>query len=228
MGAQANRPMLDGAFLPLKEYTAEVVAGFRQMYRFLLDQREALLATESPLHALARQEVRFVYRATREYVSIAHKLLHPMYLRNGADRSVQLELLGRAVVPLEGSARDNGERSQWWSVFAAERQGMEQADVPFFTARASSRDLIVVPGREIGACFQEPSFELVVARLQALRDEDLERQVAFIQGSVYAHVARDMTDASSRPARRSMRTAARQDGHPRTSCCDRRWPSPNR
>ena len=53
-----------------------------------------------------------------------------MYLRDGADRSIQLELLGRAVVPLEGPLRDNGERSRWWSVFAAERQGMEQADIP--------------------------------------------------------------------------------------------------
>ena len=200
MGAQANRPMLDGTFLPLEEFAAEVVAGFQQMYRFLLGQREALLAAESPLYALARQEVRFVYRATRVYFSIAHKLLHPMYLRDGADRSMQLELLGRAVIPLEGSARGNGERSRWWSVFAAERQGMERADIPFFTARASSRDLIVVPGREIGACFREPSFELVVARLQALGDEDLERQVAFIQGSVCAHVARGMAHASSRPS----------------------------
>jgi type 2 lantibiotic biosynthesis protein LanM len=198
MGAQANWPMLDGTFLPLEEHTAEVVAGFQQMYRFLLDQREALLAAESPLYELARKPVRFVYRATRVYFSIARKLLHPMYLRDGADRSMQLELLGRAVVPLEGPFRDNGERSRWWSVFAAERQAMEQADIPFFTARASSRDLIVVPGREIGACFQEPSFELVVARLQALDDEDLERQVAFIQGSVCAHVARDVARASSR------------------------------
>ena len=197
MGAKANRPMLDGTFPPLEKYAAEVIAGFQQMYRFLMDERAALLAAESPLYALARQQVRFVYRATREYFSIAHKLLHPMYLRDGADRSMQLELLGRAVVPLEGSLRDNAERSRWWSVFSAERQGMEQADIPFFTARASSRDLIVVPGREIGACFKEPSFELVVARLQALGDEDLERQVAFIQGSVCAHVARDMTHAPS-------------------------------
>lgn len=34
------------------------------MDHFLLDQREALLAAESPLYALARREVRFVYRAT--------------------------------------------------------------------------------------------------------------------------------------------------------------------
>lgn len=198
MGAQANWPMLDGTFLPLEEYTAEVVAGFQQIYRFLLNQREALLAAESPLYELARQQVRFIYRATHVYFSISQKLLHPMYLRDGADRSLQLELLGRAVVPLEGPLRDKGERSRWWSVFAAERQGMEQADIPFFTARASSRDLIIVPGREIEACFQEPGFELVVARLQALDDEDLERQVAFIQGSVYAHVARDVARASNR------------------------------
>ncbi len=197
MGAEPNWPMLDGTFLPLDEHTAEVVAGFRQMYRFLLDHREALLEAESPLYELARQQVRFVYRATRVYFSISEKLLHPMYLRDGADRSIQLELLGRAVVPLEGPLRNKGERSRWWSVFAAERQAMEQADIPFFTARANSRDLIVDPGREIGACFQEPSFELVVARLQALGGEDLARQVAFIQGSVCAHVARDGAHASA-------------------------------
>ena len=46
----------------------------------------------------------------------------------------------------------------------------------------------------------------MVARLQALGGEDLERQVAFIQGSVCAHVARDMCTCAERAARRSMRT----------------------
>ncbi|TMC15526.1 MAG: type 2 lantipeptide synthetase LanM [Chloroflexi bacterium] len=215
LGAQANRPMLDGTFLPLEEHTAEVVAGFQQMYRFLLDQREALLAAESPLYEFARKPVRFVYRTTRVYFSLAQKLLHPGYLRNGADRSMQLELLGRAVVPLEGPLRDNGERSRWWSVFAAERQAMEQADIPFFTARTSSRDLIVGNGREIEACFQEPSFERVVAKLQALGDEDLERQVAFIQGSVWAHVARNVAPASSGHSPQAD-TSRNQAGRPTT------------
>jgi type 2 lantibiotic biosynthesis protein LanM len=198
MRAQANCPMLDDILLPLEAYTAEVVVGFQQMYRFLLDQREALLATENPLYELARQQVRFIYRATRVYFSISQKLLHPTYLRDGADRSIHLELLGRAVVPLEGPSRDKGEQPCWWPVFAAERQAMEQADIPFFTARASSRDLIVRNGREIEACFQEPSFEIVVAKLQAMGNEDLERQVAFIQDSVCAHVARDVARAPSR------------------------------
>lgn len=105
-----------------------------------------------------------------------------------------LELLGRAVLPLEGPLRDSGEQTGCWPVFAAERQAMEQADTPFFTARASSDALIVAPGQEIEACFEEPSFDLVVTRLKSLNDEDMERQVALIQGSLYAHIARNIAE----------------------------------
>ena len=192
MQIQVNGPLLGGVPLRLAEHSEDVIAGFQGMYRFLLAQREALLADDSPLHELADQQVRFVYRATRIYGALMQKLLHPQYLRDGIERSIQLELLGRAVLPLEGPLRDKGERTRWWSVFAAERQAMLQGDVPFFTARASSDALIVAPGQHIEACFEEPSFALVVTRLQSLDDEDLERQMALIQGSLYAHVARDV------------------------------------
>src|SRR5512144_30385 len=156
-GVPANGPTLDGAPLSLGEHTAEVVVGFQRMYRFLLDQRAALLSAESPLSELGRQQVRFVYRATHVYFSIAQRLLHPRYLRDGAERSIQLELLGRSVVPLEGPSRDRAKPSHWWPVFAAERQAMERTDVPFFTARPSSRDLTLDSDREVKGCFQEPS-----------------------------------------------------------------------
>ncbi|MFL5660052.1 MAG: type 2 lanthipeptide synthetase LanM, partial [Ktedonobacteraceae bacterium] len=127
---QANQPTLEGIPLRLEEHAEEVIEGFRQMYCFLRDQREALLVPESPLHELARQQVRFVYRPTRVYGTMFKHLLDPTYLRNGADRSISLELLGRAVLPLEGPLRD-GEKSCWWPVFASERQAMEQMDTPF-------------------------------------------------------------------------------------------------
>jgi type 2 lantibiotic biosynthesis protein LanM len=195
-GVQANKPPLDGLPLRLEEHAEDVLAGFRQMYRFLLERREVLLAPESPLHELAHQQVRFVYRATHIYFSIARKLLDPTYLRQGVERSIQLELLGRAVLPLEGPLREKGEQSRWWPVFADERQAMEQGDIPFFTARASSDVLILASGQEIASCFEEPSFDLALAQLKALGNEDLERQVAFIQGSLYAHVARDLAHVS--------------------------------
>ena len=192
MQVPLNGPLLNGVPLRLEDHSEDVIAGFQGMYRFLLQQRGALLADESPLHELADQQVRFVYRATRIYGALMQKLLNPEYLRDGIERSIQLELLGRAVVPLEGPLRDRGEPTRWWSVFSAERKAMMQGDVPFFTARASSAALLVAPGQEIESCLEEPSFDLVARRLKALDDEDLERQIALIQGSLYTHVARDV------------------------------------
>src|SRR5262249_35656032 len=45
---QGNRPLLNGVPLRLEEHSADVIAGFQGMYRFLLEQRHALLADESP------------------------------------------------------------------------------------------------------------------------------------------------------------------------------------
>ncbi len=194
--ARENVPRLDGAPLSLQEHSPQVVVGFRRMYRFLLDHRDALLGAE-PLRELAREQVRFVFRATSVYWLILHNLRHRRYLRDGADWSIGLEQLGRAQVPPREAVDEPDEKPLFWPVFRVERLAMEEGDIPFFTARASSDALILSPGREIDACFQEPSFDLVLRVLRELDDEDLEQQVAIIEGSMYAHLAREST--TSRP-----------------------------
>ena len=194
--ARGNVPILGDAPLSLQEHSPQVVDGFRRMYRFLLDHRGALLGSD-PLRELAREQVRFVFRATRVYALVLRNLQNRRYLRDGADRSIQLEQLGRAQVPPRDLVDRPDEKPLFWPVFAAERRAMEESDIPFFTARASSDALIVSPGEEINGCFQEPSFDLVLSVLEGLDDEDLEQQVAFIEGSMYAHLARETT--ASRP-----------------------------
>ena len=191
-----NVPELDGAPLSLNEHSPQVVEGFRRMYRFLLERRDELVDSE-PLRALAREQVRFVFRATRIYAVIQRNLRDRRYLRDGADLSIQLEQLGRAQVPPRDAVDNPEDRPLMWPVFAAERRAMEEGDVPFFTARASSDALIVSSGEEIEGCFQEPSSELVLGILQGLDSDDLERQVAYIEGSLYAHLARGT--AASQP-----------------------------
>jgi type 2 lantibiotic biosynthesis protein LanM len=193
MQVQENQPMLDDTPLRLDEYSAEVIVGFRQMYRFLLDHRDDLLAPSSPLGALAHHQVRFLYRSTHVYTSMAQKLAVPRYLRNGADRSIQLEVLGRTLLLGETTSRDKGDRSCWWPVFVTERQAMEQTDIPFFTAYPDGDALIIPSGRNIEMCLEEPSFNLALAKLSSLNDEDLEQQVAFIQGSLSVHLAHKQT-----------------------------------
>ncbi len=201
--AGKNLPLLDGVPVRLEEYGTDLVAGFREMYQLLLNEREALLAPESPLHALARHPVRFLHRTTAVYGSILHQLHDPKYLRDGLDRGIQLELLARALLPFEQAPR-------LWPLLAAEQEALEQEDVPFFTTRPDSDALELAPGRAIEGCFPEPSYALVLARLRALDARDLEQQVALIESSLYTHRARETT--SSVPGRSAQASA--EDAEP--------------
>jgi type 2 lantibiotic biosynthesis protein LanM len=196
LSAPENVPRLGDAPLGLQEYSPQVVDGFRRMYKFLLDHRDALLGSDQLLE-LAQEKVRFVFRATRVYSLLLRNLQNRRYLRDGVDRSIQLEQLGRAQVPPRGAVDEPDEKPLFWPVFAAERRAMEESDIPFLTAQASDDALIVSPGEEIEGCLQEPSFDLVLSVLEGLGDDDLEKQVAFIEGSMYAHLARETR--ASRP-----------------------------
>ena len=98
-------------------------------------------------------------------------------------------------VPPRGPGRPARREAARWPVFAAERRAMEENDIPYFTARAEQRRLIVSSGQEIPGCFLEPSFDSWSADTRAMDDDDLERQVAFIEGALYAHAARETTGA---------------------------------
>ncbi|MGF1470870.1 MAG: type 2 lanthipeptide synthetase LanM family protein [Rubrobacteraceae bacterium] len=187
--ARTSIPRLDDTPLRLEEHGPQVVDGFRRMYQFLRDHREELLS--GPLQELAHEQVRFVFRATRIYGNLQRNLRHRDYLRNGLDRSIYLERLGRAQVPPRGLVEEPDERPAFWPLFAAERQAMDKGDIPFFTARADSDDILISSEETAEGCIKEPSFELVQRRLEALDDEDLEQQVAHIEGTLYAYLARE-------------------------------------
>ncbi len=185
-----------GIPLRLADHREDVLTGFEQCYQFLLDHREALLAPKSPLCDLKPQQLRLIYRNTQVYGSLLHQLLAPQHLRDGADRSIQLEALGLAVMPPPETSWQASQRSRWWPVLAEEQRAMQQMDIPYFITRADSDGLILPSGQRIEGCFREPSFDLVISRLRSLCAEDVERQLGFISGALYAYVARDSVPVS--------------------------------
>ncbi|HEU5374626.1 MAG TPA: type 2 lanthipeptide synthetase LanM family protein [Ktedonobacteraceae bacterium] len=207
--AQSGVPLL------VAEHRADVIAGFESFYRFLLLHRESLLAPDSPLFALKQQQLRLIYRNTHVYSSLFHQLLAPCYLQDGIERSIQLEALGIAVMPAPDVPWQERGRSRWWPIFAEERQGMQQMDVPFFRTFADSDALVLPLGQRIETCFREPSFDLVLARLQAFNQEDMERQVGFISGSLYSLVARDPAPIVALPCEQTALAGAESVGKER-------------
>lgn len=185
-----NVPILNGVPLSPNDYLNEIVAGFEMMYRFLIEKREILLSDDSPLAALQNQRVRFIFRPTKVYWAILQKSFSPQCLRDGIDRSIELDILVRAFLIAP-------EKPNAWPIFHAEMQAMEQLDIPYFAAYPNSYDLTIGVGQPIERYFKAPSYQQVLTQLQNLDETDLGQQIEIIKGSFYARVVRKSITSKS-------------------------------
>ncbi|MGD9895316.1 MAG: type 2 lanthipeptide synthetase LanM, partial [Dehalococcoidia bacterium] len=181
---RANVALLNGVTLSPIDYTDEIVDGFQQMYHLLMREREVLLAAGGPQATLAGRQVRFIVRPTVTYAKLLAGALHPQHLRDGADRSIELDILGRPLLDTEA-------RNPYWPLHRVEQRDLEQMDVPYFSVRADSDSLLLPGGEAIEQCFIETCANLAAARLRALDTEDLGRQLAFIRASLYTRTANE-------------------------------------
>ena len=182
LSAQANVPILHGIALSPNDYLEELIAGFEQMYQFLRDRRQALLADNDFLAALQAQQVRFIFRATKVYEVLKEKTLAPEFLRNGVERSIELDILSQTFLTSE-------HKPKAWSILRSELQAMEQLDIPYFGTSCSSDALTVGLEQSIEKYFKQPSYNQFLTRLKNLNQTDLASQVAIIRGAFYARVA---------------------------------------
>ncbi|MEH2072559.1 MAG: type 2 lanthipeptide synthetase LanM family protein [Nostoc sp.] len=185
ISTKANAPYLNGITLSPNDYVDEIVDGFQQMYQFLVQRREALLATDSPLANLAHQQVRFVFRGTKIYGQLQSLALQPKFMQDGADRSIELDVLSRMFLTADT-------KPIHWSLLAAEIQALEQLDIPYFTAESTSDSLILSSDLTITKFFKEPSYNRVISNLQQLNNVDLAQQIEIIQVSLCSRVADEL------------------------------------
>jgi type 2 lantibiotic biosynthesis protein LanM len=182
---EANIPTLNGVALSPNNYIDELVSGFEQMYRFLMRQREELLAPDSPLTAFRSQQVRFIFRPTKIYGMVLNKAMAPEFLRHGLDWSIEVDILSRSFLTTK-------DKPQAWSILSAELKAIGQLDIPYFSAPTASDTLALGQEQSIAEYFQEPCLCQVLTRLQKLDETDLAQQVAIIQLAFYAREARTL------------------------------------
>ena len=185
--ASNNVPFLDSEPVPPQQHIEDLVEGFRQMYRFILSNQESLLAPDSPLGRLAPQRVRFIFRHTKIYASVMRTILSPQYLKNGADRSIEIEILSLAMLKTPNAP-------VFWPLLQAEIASLEQLDIPMFVASSDSDSLVLDSGLQIDNCFAQSSYDLVKSRIKQLDERDLETQVGYIWGTIYASSMEDNVD----------------------------------
>lgn len=172
-GAQ-NRPLLNGAEVELLDFADQIVAGFTAMYRLLLRERDALLAVDGPLAHFAADEIRVIARATHVYALLLGESYHPDLLRSALDRDRHFDRLWVGV----------DRRPYLIRLIPSERADLHRGDIPMFTSRPDSRAVYCSNGERIADFFDESGLDLVRQRLRSLSEDDLGRQLWFVNASL--------------------------------------------
>lgn len=169
---EQHRPKLRDQEIETLDYKQSIITGFITVYRILLANREELLTTIVP--RFAQDEVRVLARRTQHYVMLQTDSFHPNVLRDALDRDRILERLWIGTEPEPHLAR----------VILAERADLWREDIPKFTTRPDSHDLVTAQGEVIPDFFPETSLDQVKQCIVRMGELDLARQVWIIQASL--------------------------------------------
>jgi type 2 lantibiotic biosynthesis protein LanM len=181
--SMTHRVELSGRWPSVGEYLTRFTEGFREVYECLLFKRWAILDDAELLAAFERVQLRILVRNSVTYARLHLHLLHPEWLVDGLDRSIELEWLAR---PLSAVAKTEPGRLL---LYEAERDAMEQLDIPHFTTRdwqgmhhtLDDPDLLLMSGHRDGS--------VVRRRLENLSEADCMNQVAIIEEAVRGRFA---------------------------------------
>ena len=178
---RVNAAVLSGVPCRADDYLSSLTTGFQQMYNVLLRCRPELLAADGPLAVFRRTQVRVVLRNTRAYASVLQHALHPQFLQDGAERSIELDVF--KAIALRQMTRPRS-----WPMLTSEHDELEQLDVPVFMADASGCAVSSSGGEQANLLYT-PGFDAMQRRLAALGPQDLQQQL---------HVMRTAIESSSR------------------------------
>ena len=179
--AGANTVTLDSKTVAPYDYQKDILTGFTEIYRLLIENRETLLTTGILLAKFKSAKSRFITRPTLSYAIAAKKSISPQYLTNGFDYSLLIDILN-----LNHSSKTKLTQKE---IIDGEAKSLQQQDIPYFSVACDSKTLTVNPSNSIPDFFSTASYQQLVTRLKNLNSEDLALQLKMIQLSLYTKTA---------------------------------------
>ncbi|MFV2071599.1 MAG: type 2 lanthipeptide synthetase LanM family protein [Thermoanaerobaculales bacterium] len=170
----ANLPLFEGEPQDPGRFFGEVREGFRATWRFLKQQRAALLASDGPMSLFAGLRTRLVLRPSAMYAAILMQLRTPKLQRRGVDGGILVDSLNRVFA----GATD---RPILWSLTRPERRSLEGLDVPRFTADTDSPWVFSEDSEGVVDAVRKTGLELAVERLRRLDESGLEEQIGLLE-----------------------------------------------
>lgn len=180
-----NLPKLNGKVYNPEYYIDNIKKGFKDTYKLILNVREKLKEKNGPLSHFKKDHVRVILRNTGVYSLLQEASEHPKYLKSGLDRSRLFEILWRLVEVLP-------ERSK---SIQSEIKEMLAGDIPYFSCPINSSTIFGHNNIKIDGVCQKTSYLYVMDKLNKMGEDDLKRQLLFIDNSLKTKYALGIFDS---------------------------------
>lgn len=168
-----NKPIFNGSVENLANYQVEFKRGFKKFYDLVMENKEYLLSSKSPIMKFSSYDIRFVNRQTKVYYSILKHLNRPEYLSNALKFGIKLEVLARGYLNvLDRSALLHSERMQ-----------MLEGNIPIFHISTVDEQLKLSNSKKINM-IERTAMENVCRKIKEYSLEDYDYQMTLILDSV--------------------------------------------
>lgn len=195
VGRSLNRPRCDGREVDPRRYRGEVVEGFEQMYRLLVNHREELM--ESLPTSFGDCEIRVLFRDTELYSLVLRNSFHPDLMRDALDRDRFFDRLwfGMDFLKLHPVLL---------RTLPHEIADLWRGDIPYFWTTGSSRDVTASDSSRIQGLLVRSGIERARDQLATLGEDDLRVQLGFLEASFAALAMTEDRELPRYPAPRRL------------------------
>lgn len=160
------------------EYQLSFLSGFKEIYFCLLENRSLLLADDNLLTTFDNLDLRILVRGTATYTRLHLFLFHPEFMKDGIDRSIELEWLAR---PLSGTIAPSEGREL---LYACERTAMESLDIPHLSTPLWKKIEHNPADEDLWLLYGERDSRVIRQRFASLSSQDYQTQTEIIEESI--------------------------------------------
>jgi type 2 lantibiotic biosynthesis protein LanM len=185
----SNRPISNVNSCHLQSHVDDIVSGFSDMYRKLLQNSRSLLKLNGPLSIFSNKYSRFIFRSTYIYSTLQEHLLQPEVLGNGVEFSFKLESLSKSFLSKD-------KKPFYWSILAKEQHSLANNDIPYFLYKTDSKDLELSHEDKIYDFFRTDGLTETKKRIESLSEENLALQKKLIYGTFYSYYQENIVSNS--------------------------------
>lgn len=164
-----NRASLKGIFYSPKMFEKQIVSGFLESYKAVLQNRKELMEIAAILKTTMN---RFLAADTQRYSMLLNSSYHPSLLSDAAEREIFLYAIW------------TGRRMEDNLIVEAEVNEMLRGDIPLFCCGANDRHLRADNKVVIRNYFEWSAYESFLIRVRDLSDKDVQKQCDYIAVSL--------------------------------------------